>query len=805
MRRLQDSGRLLFLAVGLASAWLLVPASTVRADGKKYAFLVGINVYERPNMLPNLEYAENDVTELAQFLRTAGFETIVLTDGTAKVDSALKPTKSNIELQLARQLKKCDSDDLLLIGLTGHGVYFDKTKESYFCPQDAQPSLDAKGLASLIPLRHLYKQLEDGSPAAKLILIDACRDDPTRNVGITKQTTPVPPQSTAALFSCSTGQVAWEVKIYQHGLFFYYVLEGLKGKARNEEGNITWSRLEEYVRTQVSREAPKLVGRKIEQTPAHVGELIGEPLVLIHGIVPTRRDDASLVTQGRASLDILLDAIDRPTADRCKLPQGLQPEIVFVIPGGGGERMGLKRGDVIARVDDREVTSAKEFFRVLGEHKLGDNLEVTVLRDGVRRSLKGKYESRLEESAAFERVTTLARDDGAAQHALAYLYATGRGVSKDMDLATQWYRKAAEQGFVQAQRELARRYRTGAGVKKDEAEAANWYRKAADQGDAESQKCLALLYEHGQGVQKDIKEAGRWLQKAAEQGNPLAQYDLGSFYTHGRLGEPDYREAIKWYRKAADAGLAEAQNSLGVLCSKGQGVDKDDAEAVRWYRKAAELGNTWGMCNLAAMYADGRGVEKDYNEAVKWYRKASDLNHAQAINNLGVLYEHGNGVDKSFDEAVKLYRKAADLGNSWAQYNLGSIHHDGRLGKVDDVEALQLFRKAADQSLPQAQNMLGVMLQDGHGTSPDPEMALIWFEKAAKQGYGQGQFHLGVCFEMGIGTKADRRLAVEWYRKAAAQGVQNAKTALARLESTASQPTTPPPPPITGRRALSGQ
>jgi hypothetical protein len=51
----------------------------------------------------------------------------------------------------------------------------------------------------------------------------------------------------------------------------------------------------------------------------------------------------------------------------------------------------------------------------------------------------------------------------------------------------------AEAGNAVAQRYLGILYEAGAGVAKDKAEATNWYRKAADQGDAEAQKNLAAI------------------------------------------------------------------------------------------------------------------------------------------------------------------------------------------------------------------------------------------------------------------------------------------------------------------------
>jgi TPR repeat protein len=61
-------------------------------------------------------------------------------------------------------------------------------------------------------------------------------------------------------------------------------------------------------------------------------------------------------------------------------------------------------------------------------------------------------------------------------------YATGAGVSIDEGKAVEWYRKAAEQGFAEAQYDLGVRCILGIGTAKDESAGLEWYRKAAAQG-----------------------------------------------------------------------------------------------------------------------------------------------------------------------------------------------------------------------------------------------------------------------------------------------------------------------------------
>ena len=57
----------------------------------------------------------------------------------------------------------------------------------------------------------------------------------------------------------------------------------------------------------------------------------------------------------------------------------------------------------------------------------------------------------------------------------------------------KWYRKAAEQGYAEAQYELGNCYEKGWSVAQDDQEAVKWYRKAAEKGHAKAKARLQYL------------------------------------------------------------------------------------------------------------------------------------------------------------------------------------------------------------------------------------------------------------------------------------------------------------------------
>jgi uncharacterized protein len=163
-----------------------------------------------------------------------------------------------------------------------------------------------------------------------------------------------------------------------------------------------------------------------------------------------------------------------------------------------------------------------------------------------------------------------------AQYNVGMIYENGRGVTKDIEQAKVWYQKAADQGNAfgkgalqrleanaaptiqfqatapKEQNQIGDRYFYGRGVDLDYARAMGWYRKAADQGYAEAQHNVGALYENGWGVAKDVEQAKVWYQKAANQGDAFATGALGrlqsdltnSSVANARISSPNEPQAV---------------------------------------------------------------------------------------------------------------------------------------------------------------------------------------------------------------------------------------------------------------------
>ena len=64
--------------------------------------------------------------------------------------------------------------------------------------------------------------------------------------------------------------------------------------------------------------------------------------------------------------------------------------VTQVTKGSAAEKMGLKTGDVITRIDDREITDPRALFAAIGGHDPGDKVTVTFMRDGKEQKATGE-------------------------------------------------------------------------------------------------------------------------------------------------------------------------------------------------------------------------------------------------------------------------------------------------------------------------------------------------------------------------------------------------------------------------------
>lgn len=256
-------------------------APTGSPEGEKWALLVGIDDYAE---ISDLKYCRRDIQMLGRRLIAAGFpeENIVLMHDDQS-DAPLQPFRSRINDKLDELLKGVRRGDLVLFAFSGHGVHVGET--SYLCPIEARlDQVEATGIA----LADVYARLAASAASRKILLVDACRNDPEPGGSRSLDTAPdvaadfvrglqSPPEGMVVLSSCTPGQVSVEDDKMGHGVFMHFVLRGLAGEADrdgNENGTVSLFELFRYTSLRTRSHVART--RDLLQTPMLRGEITAD-------------------------------------------------------------------------------------------------------------------------------------------------------------------------------------------------------------------------------------------------------------------------------------------------------------------------------------------------------------------------------------------------------------------------------------------------------------------------------------------------------------------------------------------------
>jgi TPR repeat protein len=379
---------------------------------------------------------------------------------------------------------------------------------------------------------------------------------------------------------------------------------------------------------------------------------------------------------------------------------------------------------------------------------------------------------------AIERRQTQAKDwMDAAEHGdanvwyhLGLMFELGIAVSRDPAMAEYYYLRAAQSEDVRAQMALAKLLEA-----RQESTAILWYRRAAEQGnvDAQSRVGISLLDVSNPGC--DVFQGITWLLKASQQS------ERGAWCALAETFHKDAQAlASASYRKAANLGDARSQYLVASGYATGTGVGRDSTAAVSWYKLSAEQGFAEAQSALGACYLAGIGVPPDFRQAVEWLQKAADQGDAKAQWNMGSIFASGRGgVKRDLPAAFALCRKAAAGGFVPAQATLGMLFTRVR----DYAQAALWLQKAAEQGDPEAQYNLGLAYIKGRGVAADFGVAFSWMVKAAEQGLAPAQARLGLLYVTGDGVALDPIEAHKWLILASKAGDAAAMGNYARSEA----------------------
>jgi formylglycine-generating enzyme required for sulfatase activity len=102
-----------------------------------------------------------------------------------------------------------------------------------------------------------------------------------------------------------------------HGVFFFHVIEGIKGDARDVDGDVTWDSLRAYVKKRVPQTVIKLYGKEGgEQRPNDIGNLIGQSpeLAVARITIPPAKPAKRMEEKLQGAPDLLVAPFDEKEA-----------------------------------------------------------------------------------------------------------------------------------------------------------------------------------------------------------------------------------------------------------------------------------------------------------------------------------------------------------------------------------------------------------------------------------------------------------------------------------------------------------
>lgn len=412
----------------------------------------------------------------------------------------------------------------------------------------------------------------------------------------------------------------------------------------------------------------------------------------------------------------------------------------------------------------------------------------------------------------------------------------GNMVERDLDLAMQYFRRAAEQNDAYAAyrySHLAGRVNSGVaefwllysavlGCKEafpevaeyfsshgDEETANYYYAICADCEDTDSIVTMAKRYYNGVGCEKSEEYAKWYLDRFNLP--PITVIRMAYRLRNVKAKQPprhtlrDYprflsrliRDAEKYKIDSAYLRLNEIMAQLGdlhaeavsgKLYAEGRGCTPDGARAVTTLIAAASHGATEAYVYLGDIYLDGKGVPADPDKAIKYYMSAGESGDMSALETVGDLLCDGDYVPRDIPRAIELYSRAAAGGNRSASEKADELtgKRENCFERAKDPEtpreaAFRLYAVVVAMGYVPAMRELAICYRDGVGTEVDRRRAFTYFDKAVRSGDRSAIYDLGLCYENGIGTERNGNAAEKLFAIAARMGTPGAEEELDAL------------------------
>lgn len=168
----QHAPRNLVLAAGVLAFFQLAATGAVFAE-KRVALVIGQSAYRAVVVLPN---PANDARKMTELLGDAGFEVTAAPDLS---QNDMRQAVSNFAAKVAAS----GPDTVALVFYAGHGLQIDG--ENYLVPVDIDPKREADIPLQAVRLNDLMNTLGALPTRMRIIMLDACRNNPFPDINTT--------------------------------------------------------------------------------------------------------------------------------------------------------------------------------------------------------------------------------------------------------------------------------------------------------------------------------------------------------------------------------------------------------------------------------------------------------------------------------------------------------------------------------------------------------------------------------------------------------------------------------------------
>lgn len=212
---------------------------------KLHIYAVGVSDYNS-NSLSKLSFASKDATD---FVKTIAASDLSLYDSMATpvVLKDKDATKANIEKSLSNLVRDSGQEDVVMLFFSGHGVQ--DGEDTYFMSVDADGDEPYSGVDFAF-IRKILRKLTD-KKCRVLIFMDTCHSGAMFGMKSAAPKITFMNNDIIGYYSSTAMQTSEESSDEQNGLFTKALIDGLKGNAKNSDGEITTDGLSSYIKSYV--------------------------------------------------------------------------------------------------------------------------------------------------------------------------------------------------------------------------------------------------------------------------------------------------------------------------------------------------------------------------------------------------------------------------------------------------------------------------------------------------------------------------------------------------------------------------